>query len=103
VLTSATNQLQWKEGCRPQQRLLHHEHAGTKAVVGFAGGQKFDLGNVTIAPQSRFGAIMSRARRREYSDNAKEVLIVAMARARNTGQKFRPRATACWLPGRGRL
>jgi hypothetical protein len=74
----------------------------TKAVVGFSGGQKFDLGNVTIEPKSKFSAIYVTARdQQSTSDNAKDVLIVAMARARNTGQKFSPTGDRMLSTGQG--
>jgi hypothetical protein len=102
VLTSATNQLQWKEGADRNSGYFTMNTPGTKAVVGFAGGQKFDLGNVTIAPQSRFGAIYVTARDAASTlNNAKEVLIVAIARARNTGQKFSPTGDRMLAAGQG--
>jgi hypothetical protein len=54
-------------------------------------GEKCDLGPVLIEPQTRFSAIYVTARNfNETIENAHELLIVAMARARNTGMKFNP-------------
>ena len=59
---------------------------GTKAVVGFADGQSCRLGSVTIAPRCRFGAIYLTAPGRDDSiDSADRLILVALARARNTG------------------
>jgi hypothetical protein len=64
---------------------------GTKAVVGFASGRTHELGSVTIEPQSEFAAIYVTARDRDATiESAGELLIVAVARARNTGMKFSP-------------
>jgi hypothetical protein len=44
-----------------------------------------------IQPQSRFGAIYVTARERDRTiDSSRELLIVAVARARNTGMKLSP-------------
>ena len=60
----------------------------TKAVVGFAEGQTAKLGQVTITPQSRFGAVYVTAQGPgEDIAKGKGLLVVAIARARNTGEK----------------
>jgi hypothetical protein len=74
----------------------------TKAVVGFAQNQKFALGEVTIEPQSSYGAIYVTVREPQGTiATAKDLLIVAMARARNTGQKFSPDGAAMLARGEG--
>ncbi len=62
--------------------------AATKAVVGFAHGETCRLGNVTIKPECRYAAIYVTAAEpdRDLSDSDR-ILIVAIARARNTGMK----------------
>ncbi len=61
---------------------------GTKAVVGFADGQTAHLGEVTITPQSRFGAIYVTGQApTDDIATGKGLLVVAIARARNTGEK----------------
>ncbi|HUU91863.1 MAG TPA: hypothetical protein VM238_11730, partial [Phycisphaerae bacterium] len=89
VLTSTTGQLRWTAG---KARLDGHvtiDTAATKAVVGFAQGKTCTLGDVTILPQSRFAAIYVTARGRDENiRTAKSLLVVAIARARNTGQRL---------------
>lgn len=89
-LVSSTGQLQWQEG--GQERLAGYftmNTPATKAVVGFANGQTCRLGEVIITPQSRFGAIYVTAREKDATiQNAKPLLVVALARARNTGMKL---------------
>jgi hypothetical protein len=102
MLVSTTNQLQWKEGAAGSSGFFTMNTPGTKAVVGFSAGQKFDLGAVTVEPKSRFSAIYVTARDQQSTlDNAKDVLIVAMARARNTGQKFSPTGDRMLSAGKG--
>ena len=60
----------------------------TKAVVGFTEGQTARLGQVTITPLSRYGAIYVTAQGPgEDISSAGGLLVVAIARARNTGMK----------------
>ena len=88
VLVSDTKQLRWKEGASKLDGYFTIDTQGTKAVVGFADGQECNLGDVTIVPKCRFGAVYVTAKESDKtiasSDN---LLIVAMARARNTGMK----------------
>jgi hypothetical protein len=94
ALVSSTGQLRWKEG------FFTMDTEATKAVVGFAGGQSCVLGNVTIKPESRFAAVYVTAPgRSDTIANAKSLLIVALARARNTGMKFSPAGARLLIPG----
>lgn len=90
LLVSSTGQLCWKEG--RQERLAGYftmDTPGTKAVVGFAEGRTCRLGQVTITPQCRFAAIYVTAQgRSETLADSKKLLVVAIARARNTGMKL---------------
>lgn len=90
-IVSATGQLRWKEAAGKLGGYFTMDTPGTRAVVGFAAGQKCELGGVTIEPQGRFGAIYVTARERDKGiDSSRELLIIAVARARNTGMKFSP-------------
>ncbi|NQT51367.1 hypothetical protein HQ576_04920 [bacterium] len=88
---SATGQLRWKESPSSPGGFFTIDSAGTKAVVGFAKGQRCELGSVTIEPQCRFGAIYVTAREKDKNiATSQELLVIAVARARNTGMKFSP-------------
>lgn len=90
-IRSSTGQLFWSETNAPIGGKFTMKTPGTCAVIGFAAGQKCDLGAVSIEPRTRFSAIYVTARNpNETIENARELLIVAMARARNTGMKFSP-------------
>ncbi len=90
-LVSATWQLRWKEGTNATSGFFLMDTPATKAVVGFAAGHTARLGEVTVTPQSKFAALYITAVDRDATlANARRALIVALARARNTGMKFGP-------------
>jgi hypothetical protein len=87
-VASSTGQLRWKEGSSKLSGFFTLNTAATKAVVGFAEGQACELGNVTIKLGSRYGAVYVTARERDRdAGSSKGLLVVAVARARNTGMK----------------
>jgi len=88
-LVSSTGHLRWKEGQNKTDGFFTMNTDATKAVVGFAAGQTCSLGDVTIKPESRFAAIYVTAQGKDETiSSAKRLLVVAMARARNTGMKM---------------
>ena len=99
-LVSATRQLRWTPAAAPPGGFFTMDTPGTKAVVGFAQGKKCQLGDIDIEPHSRFAAIYVTARAPKGTiDTAGELLIVAMARARNAGMKFSPDGALLLVPG----
>jgi hypothetical protein len=102
-VVSSTRQLRWRES--PEGKMggcFAMNTDGTKAVVGFAPGQSFQLGEVTITPESRFAAIYVTAPDKDGRvATARQWLITAMARARNTGMKFSPGGGELLERGRG--
>jgi hypothetical protein len=88
TLVSTTGQLRWREGTSKLDGFFTINTDATKGVVGFANGQRCELGDVTITPACRFGAIYVTAQGRDKTiETSKRLLIVAIARARNTGMK----------------
>ncbi|MBC8374051.1 MAG: hypothetical protein H8E53_10685 [Planctomycetes bacterium] len=90
VYTSSTGQLSWTPGKRKLDGYFTIDSPATKALVGFAAGRSCKLGEVTIAPasKSRFAAIYVTARDAGKTiASAGDVLVVAVARARNTGMR----------------
>ncbi len=86
--TSATGQLRWKPGRSKLDGFFTINTDATKAVVGFADGQTCDLGNVAIRPACRYAAIYLTAREPDRNlTDSDAILVVALARARNTGMK----------------
>ena len=99
-LVSSTDQLRWKEADDNSGGSFTIDTPATQAVVGFAAGRTAKLSRVTIEPKTRFAAIYVTARGRDETlDSAREVLIVALARARNTGMKFSPDGSRMLAPG----
>jgi hypothetical protein len=100
-LVSSTSQLRWQEATAQTGGFFTLDTPGTKGVVGFAAGRKLDLDGVTIEPQTPYAAIYVTARDRGQTiASARELLIVAIARARNTGMKFSPNGDRMLAPGK---
>jgi hypothetical protein len=88
VYVSANGQLRWRAGEAKLDGHFAMDTPGTKAVVGFAEGHTERCGEVTITPRSRFGAVYVTAREPDGEvASADALLVVAIARARNTGMK----------------
>ncbi len=90
TIVSSTGQLRWKEGREGNTAgYFTMNTPGTRAVVGFAEGRTCELGSVTITPQSRFAAVYVTAREQEGDvDSSRNLLVVAVARARNTDMEL---------------
>jgi hypothetical protein len=102
ALVSATKQLSWTESPNAMGGFFTMNTPATKAVVGWAHGRKLALGNVSLEPTSTYGALYVTVRGPQgTTENAKDLLIVAMGRARNTGQKFSPDGSAMLERGAG--
>jgi len=87
-LTSSTSQLRWKPGSSKLDGFFSINTPATKAVVGFANGQTVELENVTVKPSCRFAAIYLTAKEVDRDlATSRNLLIVAIARARNSGMK----------------
>jgi hypothetical protein len=88
VYGSSNGQLRWTPGKRKLDGYFTIDSPATKAVVGFAAGRTCKLGDVTITPQSRFGAIYVTARDAGATiASGGDLLVTAIARARNTGMR----------------
>jgi len=99
-LVSSTKQLRWKEANEPAGGFFTLDTPATKAVVGFAASRPCDLGELTITSQSRFAVIYVTAIEHEATlGNAKRLLAVVMARARNTSMKFSPAGNELMVKG----
>jgi len=86
AITAATGQLVWDtagQGC------FTVNTPGTKAVVGFAEGRSFALGDVTVAVASPYVSIFLTAPEKGATlATAKSALLCAVARNANTGFKY---------------
>lgn len=100
ALTSSTGQLRWTQSTDPRGGHFTIDSPGTKAVVGFAAGSNCDLGEVHVAPASPFAAIYVTALEPDKDvATSDKLLITAIARARNTGQKLNDAENQLLAPG----
>ncbi|HEV3084550.1 MAG TPA: hypothetical protein VGY66_32605 [Gemmataceae bacterium] len=83
VIKSVTGQLAWDTAGRG---FFTVNTAGTKAVVGFAGGKEQALGNVRVRLESPFASLFLTALERgEDLVGGKRALLIVLARQSNTG------------------
>jgi len=89
ALHASTEQLRWYPGEAKHDGYFVMDTAATKAVVGFAENQSQPLGEVELTLQCPFAALYVTALGQDEDiSNAKKLLVVALARARNTGMKL---------------
>lgn len=89
IYVSSTKQLRWRAGQNKLDGSITINTPGTQAVVGFANGQTCKLNDVTIQPDCRYAAIYVSAQERQADlASAKGLIVVAIARARNSGAKL---------------
>jgi hypothetical protein len=93
TIVSSTGQLRWTPGEPGDSTSGHFTIAtpGTKGFVGFAPGDRaYDLGDGwSITPRRGFAVILFSAREPgETLARARDIVVVAMARGRNTGMRF---------------
>jgi hypothetical protein len=89
ALAASTRQLTWHAGANATDGCFTMDTPGTKAVVGFAKGRECALGDVSITPGGRYAALYITAHGpAETLATARKLLVVAIARARNTGMRI---------------
>ena len=89
AIQSLTEELRWYPSKQKNNSYFTINTDATKAVVGFAQGKTHALGKVTIKTHSYYGALYVTAQS-EKGSIAKDdrLLIVAVARAHNTGMSY---------------
>jgi len=86
VMTSTTGQLSWSEKGKGYFTI---NSPGTLGLVGFAKGQKFELGEVTLQTNNDFAVILMTSLEKDKAiADSRKILITTIARARNSGMKF---------------
>jgi len=88
-VVATTGQLRWRPRTEQSRGYFTLDSEGTKAVVGFAPKQAYELGGVTIEPDNHFASIYLTAAEPEATIAAGDrLLITAFARAYNTGMAY---------------
>jgi hypothetical protein len=89
VVKSNTGQLEWdfsKEG----QGFFTVNTKGTKAVAGFTGGKEFKLGVISVQTNNPFAIIYVTSLEKDKTiEESASLLITTIARARNSGMKYK--------------
>lgn len=89
AMESATGELRWYEGETKDSGYFTINTAATKAVVGFAKDTEKQLGEVTVKSYSKYGALYITAQGEKGTIGTdKRLIVVAVARAHNTGMKY---------------
>ncbi len=89
AIQSATEELHWFASKKQNDSYFTINTDATKAVVGFAQGKEHELGKVSIKTHSKYGALYLTARSQKGTiAKDKRLLIVAVARAHNTGMSY---------------
>jgi hypothetical protein len=102
ALCSSTGELCWHLGKTKHDGYFTVDTAATKAVVGFAQGQSHQLGEVQLSLQCPFAALYVTALGPDEDISlAKKLLVVALARARNTGMRLNESEDGVLEPGTG--
>jgi hypothetical protein len=102
TITSETGQLRWTESDTKHDGFFTMDTPGTKAVVGFAAGKRFELGDVVLEPACEYAAIYVTAAEPDGTIDTSDMLLVfAIARARNTGQEVSGDGTRLLAKGAG--
>ncbi len=88
VIRSNTGQLAW-DYSEPEKGFISVDTPATKALVGFVPDRAIELTGVTMRVHTPFaGLFLTALDRGAAIEDADSLLLVAMARARNTGMRF---------------
>jgi len=97
---SSTGELSWRPGDKPRDGHITINTPGTQAVCGFTKGETAQLLDVDITTANEFATIYVTSLDNEKPvATAKNVLVTAMARVRNTGQKIIAHSSVDWGKG----
>jgi hypothetical protein len=89
MIRSVTGQLNWRRAEGGRRGYFTIDTDGTKAVVGFMPAETVNLGNVSFQSDNLFaGLFLTSLDRDKTIAQSSSLLLFAMARVRNTGQRF---------------
>jgi hypothetical protein len=94
---SSTRQLAWRPGANPRDGHIEINTPSTQAQAGFAGGRTAVLADVDIRTDNPYAVIyVTSLNNARPIATARNVLVTALARIRNTGQKVLAGSTLDW-------
>ncbi len=86
TVTSNTGELTWSEKGKGYFTI---NTPGTKGLVGFAKGKKFDLGEISLSTDNEFAVILiTSPEPGKTISESRKMLVTTIARARNTDMKY---------------
>jgi len=98
ALTSDTGELRW----RSTRGVLTIDTARSQGAVGFLGGKELALANLRIRARTRYCSVVLTTTDGAPISRAKRLLLTAVARSENTGQRWEDDRTTIPADGRGR-
>lgn len=89
TITSSTQELKWTYANTRQKGFIEINSKGTQGLVGFTPNKSYSFHDMSIQPHSPYAVILATAKSpTETLASAKEAIIVAIARAHNTGMRI---------------
>lgn len=89
VVKSNTGQLEW-DYSQKDRGFFTVNTDGTRAIVGFTEGREFTLGDISIQTDNPFAIIyITSLEKNKTIANSDSLLVTTLARARNTGMKYK--------------
>ncbi|MFH0756741.1 MAG: hypothetical protein V2B15_05605 [Bacteroidota bacterium] len=86
MINSNTGQLHWDYS---EKGFITANSPAFKAVVGFAGGETHDLGDVSVELETPFAVVLVTALEKDRTiADSEHILVTTVARARNTGMQY---------------
>jgi hypothetical protein len=89
IVDSMTGQLRWDYG----KRVVTVQTEKTQAVIGFAGGDSYDLPGVNVKVKTSFVSIIFTPLDDKTLDKSAHILITAMAQDKQTGTRYNAAGT----------
>ena len=95
VVTSMTDELVWDYG----KRVVLLKAPKTQAIVGFAGGGRYDLPGVSVEVKTEFASLLFTPLDDEPLAESRHILITALAQDKQTGSVYSPDGAQLFDPG----
>lgn len=89
TIHASNGQLKWTEGNSDDSGFIEINSSGTQGYAGFTGNQTFEFNDFSVNAKGKYSVVLATAHGKDKTmANDAKVLVVAMARAHNTGMVF---------------